>query len=247
MSTRMPWSRTLALLACLCACAIAADGLAADAVVIYRCTDANGAVTIQNDTPCPRGSRQEKRTMQTADSVAEPAARTAPAISADTRAETSATPTVDATATTSPPMPPSPSAAANPAAVPAIASPATNAAPTDATVPVAERLPPPVLYECRTYDDDTYLSENGTPQQRCVVLTTTGLGGIPAAGAGTACEMKTDTCQRVPDGALCERWRQRLREAEAAERFGRAEDQAFAQAEVVRIGRIVRESVCGGS
>ncbi len=106
-------------------------------------------------------------------------------------------------------------------------------------------MPPPVLYECRTYNDDSYLSEIGTPQQRCVALTTTGLGGIPAAGAGDACEMKTDECARVPDGALCDRWRQRLREAESAVRFGAAEDLGFAEAEVQRIGRIVRESVCG--
>ena len=26
-------------------------------VVIYRCTDASGALTIQNNTPCPKGSK----------------------------------------------------------------------------------------------------------------------------------------------------------------------------------------------
>src|SRR5690606_41816062 len=29
-------------------------------VVIYRCTDASGALTVQNDEPCPAGSRQER-------------------------------------------------------------------------------------------------------------------------------------------------------------------------------------------
>ena len=32
-------------------------------VVIYRCTDANGAVTVQNDTPCAKGQQQETRSM----------------------------------------------------------------------------------------------------------------------------------------------------------------------------------------
>jgi hypothetical protein len=33
----------------------------AQSVVIYRCTDASGALTIQNGTPCPKGSKQERR------------------------------------------------------------------------------------------------------------------------------------------------------------------------------------------
>ena len=30
-------------------------------LVIYRCTDASGAVTVQNDQRCPAGSREERR------------------------------------------------------------------------------------------------------------------------------------------------------------------------------------------
>ena len=45
------------------ACALlllAASAMPARAVVvIYRCTDASGAVTVQNDTPCPKGSKQK--------------------------------------------------------------------------------------------------------------------------------------------------------------------------------------------
>ncbi len=36
---------------------------AADEVVFYRCTDASGALTMQN-MPCPKGDRQEKKVMQ---------------------------------------------------------------------------------------------------------------------------------------------------------------------------------------
>src|SRR5690606_35606975 len=54
--------------------------LAQDAPVIYRCTGADGAVTIQNDTPCPAGSKQEIPRIQPLPSTPPPAAtQTAPA------------------------------------------------------------------------------------------------------------------------------------------------------------------------
>lgn len=212
------------LLALVCAALLLAiaTAAAAEKVVIYRCTDGKGAVTFQNNVPCPKGSTQERRVIETPPPKARAVAPApaAPEPAASEVSEESAPPPLASAAPVEPPPPP------------------------DSVVVEGSQLPPPVLYECRTYNDDSYLSEIGTPQQRCVSLTTTGLGGIPAAGAGDACEMKTDECARVPDGALCDRWRQRLREAESAVRFGAAEDLGFAEAEVQRIGRIVRESVC---
>ena len=41
--------------------AAAQDAAAPRALAIYRCTDAAGHVTLQNDVPCPRGSRQERQ------------------------------------------------------------------------------------------------------------------------------------------------------------------------------------------
>jgi hypothetical protein len=109
----------------------------------------------------------------------------------------------------------------------------------------ADRLPPPVLFECHTYDNDRYLSDDGDPPPRCYRMTTTGLGGLSAVGAGEACEMKTDQCQRVADGALCDGWRERLQTAESTLRFGTSDNREAAQTEVERIGRIVNESTCG--
>ena len=54
-------------------------------VVIYRCTDASGALTIQNNTPCPKGSTQQRRVVEAAPVgslppvFAPPARSTAPA------------------------------------------------------------------------------------------------------------------------------------------------------------------------
>jgi len=198
----------------------------AQGVVIYRCTDANGALTIQNNTPCPKGSKQERRVMEAAPSSSAPPFVLQPS---------------------SPPPVRVPPALRTPPATPPPATPPFAEEP-DAAVADADRLPPPWLYECRSHNDDSYLSENGEPKPRCVTLSTTGLGGVIESGNNTAaCEMKMDQCQRVPDGALCDAWRQRLRSAESALRFGASEDRAKAEAELRRLARVVRESTCGKS
>ena len=188
-------------------------------VVIYRCTDASGALTIQNNTPCPKGSTQQRRVVEAAPVgspppvFAPPAAHTAPA-----------TPSRHADR----------------------AEPSSSAKVEPANIPDAERLPPPVLYECRTFDNGIYLSDDGHPPQRCAPLRVTGLGGGgDRAGATSACQMVDDQCQRIPDGALCVNWKQRLREAESQLRFGVVGQRDQAQAEVERMQRIVRESTCG--
>ncbi|MDI9238356.1 DUF4124 domain-containing protein [Lysobacter sp. LF1] len=49
----------MGLLACMAMAPASAQ------VVIYRCTDASGAVTLQSGTPCAKGSKQQKRVMET--------------------------------------------------------------------------------------------------------------------------------------------------------------------------------------
>lgn len=189
---------------------------AADEVVFYRCTDASGALTLQN-MPCPKGEKQEKKVMQGVNSMhmAAPASTPRPIVAPH------ATPVTPVT-------------------------PPDTAAPTDAqaAVPEAERLPPPVLFQCTTHDKDSYISEDAQPAPRCVVLRTTGLDGNPQNGAGEACEIVRDQCARVPDGALCDAWKKRLGETAVALRFGRPENQAKNQAEHQRVQDIVSHSAC---
>jgi len=195
-----------------------AAGAPAQKTVIYRCTDAGGALTVQNAVPCPKGSKQDKRVIDAVSTVsAPPTAVLAPrpvraAASVGTTPATSAT-----TATTA----------------------------TASAADIANRLPPPALFECRTFDSGRYLSDDGNPPQRCAPLTTNGVGGGSAPGAGASCEMVSDQCQRIADGALCENWNARLLEAQSALRFGVSDNRAVAQAEVYRVERIVRESTCG--
>lgn len=213
----MRWLLSLALLSL-------AGAAQAQQVTIYRCTDASGALTVQNDVPCPKGSKQDKRVIGAA--------------------PTSATPPSFVTPIAQPASAPPPTAPASPPAMPAAvpAPPATQAAPA-ATAAASDRLPPPVLFECRTFDNDRYLSDKGDQPERCAPLQTVDVNGGP--GAGAACQMVTDQCQRIADGALCESWKQRLRQAESQLRFGPNDQRATAQADVERMTRIVRESACG--
>lgn len=188
----------------------------ADELVIYRCTDAAGALTVQN-MPCPKGSRQQVKRM--------PALATVPMTSA-------------------PATPPQPaaSAPADATPVPAAAAPGTPPAPASGNA----RLPPPNLFHCTTRDGGGYLTEDSEPASRCVPLQTTGLDGNPQGGAGQACEVVHDTCARVPDEGLCEAWKKRRDEAEVAWRFTRTETSEKNQAEFDRVQRILAESTCGG-
>ena len=185
-------------------------------VVIYRCTDASGALTVQNDTPCPKGSRQER-------SVIDPAPPMPAYVPAVVAPVTAITPVPEASAAAEVERP-------------------QDAPPSD--VPEQERLPPPPLYQCNTWDNDSYLSENADPQPRCVRLDTTGPGGDPSLGAGQACEMKYDQCQRIPDGAACDGWTRRQREIESSWRYARAADKPPLQEQFLRVGRILAETTC---
>jgi hypothetical protein len=186
-------------------------------VVIYRCTDASGSVTVQNDTPCPKGSKQTRREHDTPSPSAPPPAY------------------VETPSVAPEPVVPVP----EPEPKPVAATPAP-------TIPDDERLPPPPIFECTTYDNDHYLSDDGTPSERCVGLEITGIGDGAAPGVGAACQKTTDTCQRVPDGAACDAWKRREREARATLMFGKAEDKDKNETEYERVQRVVTESTCGG-
>lgn len=204
----------------------------ADEVVFYRCTDAGGALTLQN-MPCPKGATQEKKVMQGVSTV--------PMGTTSTPPRPAAAPAATAAAPASAYAPATPSA--GPAVDPGILS--SGPVPEVAPIADADRLPPPVLFQCITYDKDSYITEDVEPQSRCVALRTVGLDGNPQGGAGNACEMMRDTCARVADGALCEAWNKRLGETEVAWRFGRPENAEKNQAEFERVRRITSESSCG--
>ena len=168
--------------------------------------------------PCPKGDRQEKKVMQAVSTMpmATPASTPRPVAAQPAPGIAQAAPVAGTTT----PMPSQP------------------------VVPEADRLPPPVLFQCTTHDKDSYISEDPEPAPRCVVLRTTGLDGNPQNGAGEACEVVRDQCARVPDGALCDAWKKRLGETAVALRFGRPENQEKNRAEHERVQSIISHSTC---
>lgn len=187
-------------------------------VVIYRCTDVFGHLTVQNDTPCPKGTRQKKQVIQPP-------------------------PPMPAYRPVERPPAPEPVATAEVAPDPPVT--AAPDAPAASTIADADRLPPPPLFQCNTYDHDSYLSENATPEPRCVRLDVTAVDGSGSAGDGVACQMVTDQCQRIADGAACDAWKQRGRETEAAWKFSAADTAQANQREYERVQKILRDSTCG--
>ena len=209
----------------------------AEEVVFYRCTDASGALTLQN-MPCPKGDQQEKKVMQSVNTVPMGTASAPPPIPAAAPAATTTTPADAYT-----PAAAAAAAASAPTADPGILT--SGPVAEVAAIADADRLPPPVLFQCITYDKDSYITEDAEPQSRCVALRTVGLDGNPQGGAGAACEMMRDTCARVADGALCDAWKKRLGETEVAWRFARPGNEQKNKEEFERTRKIWDQSTCG--
>lgn len=194
----------------------------------YRCTDAKGVVSLQNGTACPPGSKQEKRQVESVQSLPPPPAAGVPLN----------LPSQQQPAHPTSGMPAGPAAAGATAAYPTpLPLPAAN------TV-LAQRLPPPPLFECRTYNNDSYLDDDPMPKQRCAPMDTVGIDGSAERGAGAACSMQTDQCQRVPDGQACDAWRKWLNQAQASMTFARAEFRDKTKADYERLARVVAETSC---
>jgi hypothetical protein len=198
--------------------ALAASARAQQQDTIYRCTDARGALTIQNGTPCPKGSRQETQVIEAPTVI--PRYVPPPEI-----------------VTSAPEPEPTP-----PAESPAIERPRS---PPPAAIADADRLPPPPLFRCSTWENTSYLSEDAEPRPRCVMLQTTGLSGDPNRAGGQACEMKYDLCSRVPDETACDEWKQRQREIESTWRYAPGGDRQRLQDEFARVTKILSDTTCG--
>jgi hypothetical protein len=215
------WNQLMRLRYAVLCLLLSSTTLSAGEVVFYRCTDAAGALTLQN-MPCPKGSRQEKKVMQPVNTVPMGVGSTATAAPAAVPAPATPDPTLSAA--------PAPDAAAV----------ATSQAPPGDT----PLLPPPRLFQCTTHDRDTYITESSEPQSRCVALRTVGLDGNPNTGVGQACEVLRDTCARVADADLCAAWTKRLGETEVAWRFARPGNAAANEADHLRVQRILDETSC---
>lgn len=211
------------LVAMLVLAASAAAGFMAraqNAPVIYRCTDASGAVTLQNDTPCPAGSKQQIRKIEALPSTPPPPS---PSLQVVEEAPYQPPPLSNFVQVAGP-------------ADDAIASPDRPPLPSAARIADDARLPPPPIFQCETWDNDRYVSEDPAPKPRCVRLDT--------GGVGEACETKYDICSRIGDNAACDGWKRRQREIESTWRHARGNDRPALQEEFARVTRILTDSTC---
>jgi hypothetical protein len=164
-------------------------------MLFYKCTNAKGEVSLQNGTPCAPGMTQEIRRIGEV--------RTVPVPAKKPDAPAAPTPPVlgDFVLVSGPNMQrkPAPEAAALP--------------------------PPPPLFQCKTWEGDTYFGETDKPEPRCIPLQVTGIGGAANLGAGSACEMKQDACTATPAEQLCEAWLRRLDEAEFKLKYASRDDE----------------------
>ena len=243
--------------------------VSAQPVTIYRCTDAAGTLTVQN-TPCPAGSSQSERQLTgvaSSPETATPATGAAafpaapPAGSAGQAQDVQrssdggfvTTSTGTGAGTSAGTRPPPVQYTADGGVITTSTGPEPRILDSANRPHAAEaagesdpdRPPPPPIFRCATYDNDSYLSEEAEAPPRCLALRTVGLDGNPAAGAGRACEVVRDQCSRVADGAACEAWRRYAREAESRWRFAHPDNVERRHAEYERLANLVGES-CGG-
>ncbi len=200
----------------IAACALLPSAAAAQ-TVIYRCTDAKGAVTMQNDKPCGPGMQQQIRTVGVLPTAPAPVRK----------AE-------------APPLPAGPPLGSR---FELVRGPVTQPLPAS-SVPDAERKAPPTLYQCETWDRDQYLGDTAEPAPRCVPLRTVGLDGSAAMAGGQACEVKQDRCAALTGEALCQAWHRRVDEAQFRLKFTTDAERATRQSDYDRLARILADSSC---
>ena len=180
-------------------------------VTIYRCTDATGALLIQNDQPCPEGHRQQTQVIDVP-----------------------------------PPLPahvPREVVMPEVAAAEAAAAEAVVFAALPATVAVEARTAPPALFECTTWENNKFLTEEETPAERCAPIRVVGLDGRNQPRRA-ACQTTHDQCAAIPEAQLCDAWQRRVDEAEFRWKFARVPAGSPQHIEYARLAATLANSTC---
>lgn len=187
----------------------------AQEVVFFKCTDASGHVTMQNDKPCAAGMKQEIRRVGEVKTIPVPTAKPKP---------------VEA-----------------PAAPQQYGEFIQVGGPKPVRKPIAEaagRPLPPALYQCSTWQGDTYYGETDAPPPRCMPLPLRGINGGTSAVNASACEVKHDQCTAIPESQLCDAWYRRLDEAEFKLRYTNEAQRHERQQARDRIAEEIQHSRC---
>lgn len=182
--------------------------------VFYKCTNAKGEVSMQNGTPCAPGMKQEIKRIGEVKTVPVPEKK------------------ADA-----PPPPPAPVYGE----FVLVSGPNMKRAP----APEAAGLPPPpTLFQCNTWEGESYYGDTDSPPPRCAPLQVYGIDGSAALGAGEACEMKLDKCEAIAAEGVCEAWLRRLDDAEFKLKYAARDNEAERKATFDAIDAKVKASNC---
>ena len=103
--------------------------------------------------------------------------------------------------------------------------------------------PPPILYQCTNYEGKTRDSENYDPNPRCEPLWAQGyrMEYLPPEQRAT-CSWVQDSCVRYEGKALCDRWKEKQKQAKSDLRYAFSDTTAFRKSDLARITQIVRNS-----
>lgn len=103
--------------------------------------------------------------------------------------------------------------------------------------------PPPDLYQCTNYEGKTRDSENYDPNPRCEPLWVQGyrMEYFPIEQRA-ACSWVQDSCVRYEGEALCDRWKEKQKQAQSDLRYAFSNTSAFRKSDLARITQIVRNS-----
>lgn len=218
------------------------DALHAEEVVLFRCTDADGGLTVQS-SPCPAGSTQRIQRFAAPASTVPPAPSAAPATAADASGagtlQRAPLPVLQGEVQTS--VEAEGNAILDSDVVRQQARQQAASAHDDAA---ASRPPLPEIYQCQGSDGSGYLHEREPAPPHCVLMTITGLSGVtPLNAAG--CEVVRDRCEAIAEPLRCGSWQQRFRDARGSERFAAPENKAATTAERERLQAILADSDCG--
>lgn len=186
----------------------------ANSVVFYRCVDAAGNVSLQNDVPCAKGQKQTRQVMQ---KPATPVFTSAPAGYQAPVAPAAPSASIQHVAPSEPAMQPMQAA--------------------------KNTLPPPPLYRCYAQQQKSYLSDNGAPKPRCVPLMASNADPNDP-NTPKMCDMQQDTCERIPDQDACASWTQYDREAKSLVEMGNPEFINEAVALSARTAKVLSQSTC---
>lgn len=105
-------------------------------------------------------------------------------------------------------------------------------------------IPPPVLYQCTNYEGKVRDSENYDPNPRCEPLWALGYREeyLPFEQRGKLCRWIEDSCVRYEGKALCDRWKEKKKQAESDLKYAFSDTLAYRKSELARITQIVRTS-----